>query len=287
MPIPKPKKSEAQDEYISRAIGFLVGEGMEQEQAAAIAHQQWRDRNKKKVKKTQFEFIKSIPMDMSFNEIRDAISSAASKLIDAQAGGAYVNDIYLDGTCIVEIYQDGNYKYYRYDYTFNSDDIVILTNPVEVVKDWEEVGKWSNDPKKVVKDKINVKKSEMNIFKKDLESKLIFGEVLIPETEDAQGDIISEEEIAKTARNFLVGYRQQVTSMGEMHKKEAHGVIVVESYLAPVDFVIEDKDIKKGTWIVVSKINDSKIWDLVKDGKYTGYSIGGRGKRIPVKEDSE
>lgn len=275
MPIPKPKKSEAQDEYISRAIGFLVGEGMEQEQAAAIAHQQWRDRNKKKVKKTQFEFIKSIPMDMSFNEIRDAISSAASKLIDAQAGGAYVNDIYLDGTCIVEIYQDGNYKYYRYDYTFNSDDEVVLTNPTEVVKDWEEVEK----------DKSKVNKSGAAIFKKDEEHRLVYGIALEPEIFDAQEHIISEEEIMKTAHDFMMGYRDQLTTTGEMHKKEAPGVRIVESYLSPVDFEFNGQEVKKGSWVVVSKIKDDKLWKKIKDGEYKGYSIGGKGKVTPVKED--
>mgnify|MGYP001564862500 CR=1 FL=1 len=353
--IPSPKKGEAKDEYVSRCIAFLVGEGKDQEQAAAIAYQQWRDRNKKKMTKTQYEFVKSIPMDMSFNEIRDKINSAANKTF----GNAYVNDIYLDGTCIIEQFEDGvGYKYFRYDYTFNADDEVVLTNPVEVEKDWEDVdkavwpAKYVNNlkdecfayiepggekdeegktkprslrhfpykdasgkvdlphlrnalarapqspfgPKAMPKLKAaaravgvgDVKKSvEISIFKKDEDSRLIFGEVLIPDVEDAQGDIISEEEIAKTARNFLVGYRQQTTSMGEMHKKEARGVVVVESYVAPVDFVVEDKDITKGTWIVVSKINSDKIWNLVKEGKYTGYSIGGRGKRIPIKEDSE
>jgi hypothetical protein len=41
MPIPKPKPNEAQGKYISRCVAFLVGEGREAAQAAAICHDLW------------------------------------------------------------------------------------------------------------------------------------------------------------------------------------------------------------------------------------------------------
>ncbi len=270
MPVPKPKRGEKQDEYVSRTIGFLVGEGMDQEQAAAIAYQQWRDRNKKKVKKTQYEFIKSIPMDMSFNEIRDKIGSAASKTF----GNAFVNDIYLDGTCIIEQFEDGvGYKYYRYDYSFNSDDDVVLTNPVEVIKDWEEVDKA----------KINVKKSLCVLIKDDLK-KVAYAPVLVPEEEDLQGDIASAEEIEKAAWDFLMNYRGQLSKVGLMHKKETNDVAIIESFLAPVSFDLGETTIAKGTWVVGIKVKKDSIWKDIQEGKYTGFSIGGRGKRTPIKE---
>ena len=138
MPTPKPRKGEKQGDFISRAIGFFVSEGKDQETASGIAYDLWERRNKKKMKKDLIEFVKAIPMDMSFNEIRDGINSAANKTF----GNSYVNDIYLDGTCIIEQFEDGvGYKYFRYDYTFNADEEVVLTNPVEVEKDWEEVDK--------------------------------------------------------------------------------------------------------------------------------------------------
>ncbi len=286
MPIPKPKKSESKDDYVSRCIAFLVGEGKDQEQASAIAYQQWEDRHKKKVAKTQYEFVKSIPMDMSFSEIRDKIGSSANKSFS----GSYVNEIYLDGTCIIERYEEeggppGGYKYFRYDYTFNAEDEVVLTNPVEVVKDWEEVSKWSDDPRKVKKKSSKVNKSDKAIFMKDEEHRLVYGIALEPEVYDAQEHIISEEEIMKAAHDFMMGYRDQLTTTGEMHKKEAPGVKIVESYLSPVDFELNGQEVKKGSWVVVSKIKDDKLWKKVKDGEYKGYSIGGKGKVTPVKED--
>jgi hypothetical protein len=67
-----------------------------------------------------------------------------------------------------------------------------------------------------------------------------------------------------------------------MHKKEAKKVHVVQSFVAPEDFTMNDRKVKKGSWVVVSKILNDGIWDKVKKKEYTGYSIGGRGKRDPV-----
>ncbi len=47
MPVPKPKKSEKENDYISRCMSFLVGtEGKDQKQASAICYTEWRNRNK-------------------------------------------------------------------------------------------------------------------------------------------------------------------------------------------------------------------------------------------------
>jgi hypothetical protein len=46
MPIPKPRKNEKKDEYISRCIEFLAGEGKAQDQAAAICIKEWKESKK-------------------------------------------------------------------------------------------------------------------------------------------------------------------------------------------------------------------------------------------------
>ena len=52
MPIPKPQKGEERQEYISKVIKMLMHEGgRSQLQCIAIAHESWRNRNKKKKKK--------------------------------------------------------------------------------------------------------------------------------------------------------------------------------------------------------------------------------------------
>lgn len=42
MPIPKPRKGEKKQKFISRCIRFLVKEGRSQKQASAICYTTWR-----------------------------------------------------------------------------------------------------------------------------------------------------------------------------------------------------------------------------------------------------
>ena len=356
---PKPKKGEKKEDYVSRAISFFVGEGYEQEQASAMAYQQWEDRGKKKTKKDQSEFTKSIPMDMSFYDIMDAIRTAVRKTItDSLSQGKvlypefYVDliDVYLDGTCIVSI-QGPNLEsgYYSYDYEFASFGEVLVSNPVEVEKDWVEVeeidkAKWTNaymndlpdsafayvesggekdeegktkprtlrhfpykdkngkvdlphlrnalarvsqaslseDVKNKIKrklqrlarqngvavtEKMEGKLNKGVLIKIDEQKQLVYGIVLAPEEFDAQDDIIDEEEIEKSAHNFMISYRNQISQMGEMHRKATPHGIVVENYVAPDDFEIGDFAVTKGSWVMVTKITKKSLWKKFLDGE--------------------
>jgi len=106
------------------------------------------------------------------------------------------------------------------------------------------------------------------------EQRIVLGPVLIPETVDLQGDIISSEAIEKAAHDWLAGIN--VTSKtGLMHKDFDRAFLVVESYVAPVDFTVEGRKILKGTWMAAFKILDDETWESVKKGELRGFSIGG------------
>jgi hypothetical protein len=115
------------------------------------------------------------------------------------------------------------------------------------------------------------------ILKTDGERQEITGVVLAPETVDAQGDIISAEVIEKAAGDFLAGFNRS-TKLGFMHKEFNRRFELRQSYIAPSDMSIGSRVIKAGTWIMVVKVLESKIWDAVKSGKLTGFSIGGKAK---------
>ena len=44
MPVPKPTSGEKQEEFIPRCMEMLIGEGRDQDQAAAICYRQWRNK---------------------------------------------------------------------------------------------------------------------------------------------------------------------------------------------------------------------------------------------------
>ncbi len=107
------------------------------------------------------------------------------------------------------------------------------------------------------------------------EKRLVTGIVLEPDVVDAQGDFIGEEAIEKAAHEFLKEYNK-TTGMGLMHKVFGDiGIELVESSIAPLAYTLGSKPVKKGSWVVTVHVSDDKRWKEVKDGKLTGFSVGG------------
>jgi len=116
------------------------------------------------------------------------------------------------------------------------------------------------------------------ILKADAEEQTLTGVVLQPEVTDAQGDIMDAQVIRQAAHKFLALFNSK-TKLGLQHKVFKSGQFALsESYLAPANMTIGSQVIKEGSWIMVVKVLDSKLWKLAKDGKLTGFSIGGRAK---------
>lgn len=118
----------------------------------------------------------------------------------------------------------------------------------------------------------------VKIAKANEERQTVTGVVLQPETTDGQGDIISVDVVAEAAHKFLAAFNRK-TKLGLQHKDFKQGRFqLVESFLAPIDMVIGSTTVKAGSWIMTVKVLDTKIWQAIKDGKVTGFSIGGVAK---------
>lgn len=114
------------------------------------------------------------------------------------------------------------------------------------------------------------------ISKADEEQRTVTGVVLQPEVVDAQGDIIGADVIREAAHGFLANYNKQ-TKLGLQHNSFKSGRFALfESYIAPIGFVLNGKTVLEGSWVMVVKVLDSKIWAKVKSGDVTGFSIGGK-----------
>jgi len=112
------------------------------------------------------------------------------------------------------------------------------------------------------------------IDKADTDEHVLCGIVYEPDVVDAQGDKANEVEIRKAAYQFM----EQVQTFRVMHKGKKVKVKVLESYIAPVDFTVVNKSIKKGTWVLTVRVLDKKIWKAVKDGELNGFSMAGYAK---------
>lgn len=122
------------------------------------------------------------------------------------------------------------------------------------------------------------------IAKANAERQTVTGVVLQPEVTDGHGDIMSVDVIAAAAHKFLAGFNKK-TKLGLQHQDFKTGRFeLVESFLAPLDMVIGSTSVKAGSWIMTVKVLDSKIWQSIKDGKLTGFSIGGVAKVQQLKK---
>ncbi len=111
----------------------------------------------------------------------------------------------------------------------------------------------------------------IEICKVDEEKRLVYGIVLEPDTVDSQDDTISAAEIERSAHKFMKD--SQAIFSNHTHKES--DVFVVESYIAQVDM----ENIKKGSWVMVTFCGDNVVWEGVKKGEFTGFSIRGTANR--------
>jgi hypothetical protein len=90
------------------------------------------------------------------------------------------------------------------------------------------------------------------------------------------------ETIEQIQRNFhKKGYHNNVNLMHDPTKK-VEGVFMVESYIIGSDpkqpkapEVFANQSLADGTWIASYKVENNQVWDMVKSGKFYGFSVEG------------
>lgn len=140
----------------------------------------------------------------------------------------------------------------------------------------------------IVKNRPDVTKGRFKIAKSDDDKMLAFGwanvsikadgEII----EDYQEDIVEPEELESAAYNFVELYREG----GEMHERGGAAVLI-ESVV-----FTEEKmraiGITPGTlpvgWWIGFKVTDKDVWEKVKDGTYSMFSIEGEAERVEATE---
>ena len=132
----------------------------------------------------------------------------------------------------------------------------------------------------------DVIKGKFKITKSDDEKMLAFGwanvsirsngEVI----EDWQEDIVEPEELERAAYNFVELYREG----GEMHERGGTAVLI-ESVVFTEE-KMKAIGIPVGTlpvgWWIGFKVLDEDVWEKVKDGTYSKFSIEGEAERVEV-----
>lgn len=109
------------------------------------------------------------------------------------------------------------------------------------------------------------------VVKEDDEERVVCGIVYEPNETDAQGDTATAKEIRKAAHYYMEHSQQCKVN----HRGKAIKSRVLESYIAPSDFSIGGRAIKKGTWMMTVRVLADDAWDLIKSGDLQGFSMAG------------
>lgn len=150
-------------------------------------------------------------------------------------------------------------------------------------------GKPAPAPKKIAPPSIG-KSASFDVGRIDEDKREVFGWASIVEENgepvvDGQGDIISPDEMEKSAYQFVLESRKG----GRQHRRtEDDEPLHVSDMIESMAFTPEKKE-KLGLpdgfptgWWVGFKVRDDDTWRDVKSGAITSFSIHGRGKRVPV-----
>lgn len=124
-----------------------------------------------------------------------------------------------------------------------------------------------------------------NIYKTEDTHQTVTYVALVPDVKDFNGDLISKDEVIKTAHEFVINL--QTKNINVDHKKGSdiskEDVVVVESYITPVEIKnADDKKIPQGSRLIALKFLSADLWEEVKAGQYVGISIEGRGQSIKI-----
>lgn len=98
--------------------------------------------------------------------------------------------------------------------------------------------------------------------------------VMVPEEVDLHGDVTTEDEVRKACHNF----NKFCMKANLFHLVQTDTFEIAESYIAPTDFILGDKFVKKGTWLCTLQVLDDELWQLIKSGEVNGVSIGAMAK---------
>ena len=108
------------------------------------------------------------------------------------------------------------------------------------------------------------------ILKVDKFKRIVTAPALVPYEKDADGDIVTPEQIEAVSYKFLTDYK----NIDIMHtlRKVAEPV---ESWILREPMTIKEKGVElpAGTWMLSAKIKDDSVWDGILKGEYTGFSI--------------
>lgn len=130
--------------------------------------------------------------------------------------------------------------------------------------------------------KENVKFQIVSEDKRIISGPVMLADVPIYRSDNINGEyyvVFSKDTIFKIAQKFFKkGYQANVNLMHDSNQ-QVEGVTMFESFISDVDRGILPmkgfEDAPDGSWFGSFKVEDDKVWEMIKEGKFKGFSVEG------------
>lgn len=109
-------------------------------------------------------------------------------------------------------------------------------------------------------------KAAIRVEKSDVERGIVWGWGSVADLIDLQGDVIPQEELERAVYAFMEAYYQGRAAVGDNHEEVAEAVIV--------ESALEWRGGALRWWLGIKLLSD-ELRQAARDGKISGFSIGG------------
>lgn len=122
------------------------------------------------------------------------------------------------------------------------------------------------------------KDAQMQIIKTDNSFNTVLFVALVPFETDRNGDVITADEITKTAHDFVLNLSKKAVNVDHESDTDIETAEFVESFVAPVEIPVGLETIPEGAWVVGIRFDD-ETYKSIQDGDFVGISIEWMGTR--------
>jgi hypothetical protein len=271
----EPNAGESESEFISRCIEYVVSEGKDQDQAAAICYSKWENKDQKFQ-----ESYSDYPKEASENAkvaLRWADENGWGEC-GTPVGKARANQL-AKGEAITRdtIARMAAFERHRQNSQKELGDgcgrLMWLAWGGDAGIEWAQRKLEQIDRQKM--QSFSVVNSE---------ERIVVGPAMIPDMpiyrRDETGEyyvFFDKKTIETIALKFYSKGFQQ--SANEMHMKPIEGVTFFQSWIADeskgIPKMKQFEDLPDGTWFLGAKIMNDETWAKVKDGTFRGFSVEG------------
>jgi hypothetical protein len=271
----EPSKGETEEEYIPRCIAYEVGEGKDQDQAAAICYSKWENKGQSfqesytdypKAASENAKIALRWAEENGWGECGTPVGKARANQL---ANGEPISRDTIARMAAFERHRQNSQK----ELGDGCGRLMWLAWGGDAGIEWaqrklEQIDKQKMQAFAVVND----------------EERIVVGPAMIPDLpiyrRDETGEyyvFFDKKTIETIALKFYAkGFQQNAN---EMHAKAVDGITFFQSWIADeskgIPKMKQFEDLPDGTWFLGAKVENDETWAKVKDGTFKGFSVEG------------